>query len=157
MSHFRSDPELAKAYDARCERDVSSAVMLVLATEHSIAVGDVPTPCLTTLASLPTQSDRNAYGLERAPEIARERRAIGLVRNADGVRARQADHITSTAVAARQAFVTSRVADLEREHFAQLRAGWLATAETEAAARFDSPAPPIETQPELPRARRRVA
>ena len=97
MSHFRTDRALSDAFDARCQTDVSATVMLVLATEHSIDVGDIAAPCLTMMASVPPHNRTN-FALENAAAIARERRAIALVRNGAHIRRTHAADVSARAI-----------------------------------------------------------
>lgn len=158
--HFRDVPDASTAYDRLAKTDIASAVRYVVGRGLSIQAEDIPTPCLIQLARL-EKGLRAQYALDRAFTLGSERAALQICEgqanirraaerpavahdtHAADIRARVAAGQATAAhiLASKEAWIRDRVAALEAEHFACLKAEWTRVAIAEAAERF-AVAPP---------------
>jgi hypothetical protein len=171
-THYASNPEM-KAHFERIAKtgNVVSAIKFVASRGFGVLVTDIEVPFLTLL-SRTEKSARAGFSHQFADELGAERAAINLITNLanrprSGAPARDADPSLTAArlagqatpsylLARKEAWIRDRVAALEAEHFAHLKAEWTKTAIAEAAERFDAaPSAPAPTDaPEPPPARK---
>jgi hypothetical protein len=157
IAHFRTDPTATSHFDRIAKTSVANAVRFVIQAGFSVLPADVDTPHLIALAKA-DKSMRVSYGLQYAIELSNERSALQLIEGQANVRRASTAAASKRDAEARTEWTRNRVAELEAEHFANLKAGWQAQAEQEARDRFDAaPVAVPDTAPVPHKSRKQAA